>query len=495
MNSPDKIIRSSGVTKAERYLKKLCDRTFLSMWSYSGIYNDKGTGQEFCDLLVVFDNHIIIFSDKDCEYPNTGNAELDWKRWYKKAIKKSADQVYGAERWIKNFPQRLFLDQTCKTPFPINLPASDEMNVHRIVVAHSASAQCKKIYGGSGSLMINTEIVGDAIPFTIGKVEAFKGFIHVFDDTTLDILLNARDTISDFVAYLEKKERLFKREIKIVSTGEEELLADYLKNINSDGEHDFALPKNIDDFDVLILDDEGAWQEFSKNPQRLAQIAADKISYSWDALVETFAKNILGGTSVHYWGVKRSISEREIILRFMAGEPRTRRRVLATHLMDLIKNTPAGLKGSRTVKSRNPNSPFYFFLVLPFDDGVDYKKYRIARGKLLQDFCLITKLRHPEAQHIIGIATETGRRSKGSEDAIYFDATTWSEKDQKNAQEIEAEFIAHKLIGKSREIGQNVKEYPYDKKQIEDFQNLKGRARNLPCPCGSGRKHKKCHGS
>ena len=78
-----------------------------------------GDGKEVCDLLVVFGSHVIIFSDKDCTFPNTGNLAIDWCRWYRKAIEKSADQVYGAERWITKYPDRLFLDRSCTRPFPI----------------------------------------------------------------------------------------------------------------------------------------------------------------------------------------------------------------------------------------------------------------------------------------------------------------------------------------------------------------------------------------
>lgn len=495
MNTPDKIIRATGVTLAERYLKKLCDHSFLSMWSYAGVFNDKGTGQEVCDLLVVFGNHIIIFSDKDCEFPNTGDTELDWKRWYKKAIKKSADQAYGAERWIKNYPNRLYLDQTCKIPFPINLPSPDEMKVHRIVVAHSASAKCKEVFGGSGSLMIDTSVVGDAKQFTIGHVETSKEFVHVFDDTTLDILLNVLDTISDFVAYLEKKERFFSKGITIFSTGEEELLADYLKNLNGDGEHDFAIPKNISESDILILDDEGSWQEFSRNPQRLAQIAANEISYSWDALIETFAKYMLEGTSPHYHGIKSNLSEKEIILRFMASENRTKRRFLARLLLEFIGKTPKNQKATRIVKANSPDEPFYVFLLFPYEKYMKYEDYRRVRGELLEDHLLITKLKFPEAKHIIGIATESGRGTAGSEDAAYMDVSQWTDEFQETALKTEAELKRMGLLGDGIEIRRNEKEYPYDKNQIKDFQNLKGRAKNLPCPCGSGRKYKKCCGN
>ena len=80
-----KINRSDGITPSERYLKQLCDRAFLSLWSYSSIYRNqkqgaKGDGKELCDLLVVFEEHIIIFSDKHIEFPHSGNVQLDWSK-------------------------------------------------------------------------------------------------------------------------------------------------------------------------------------------------------------------------------------------------------------------------------------------------------------------------------------------------------------------------------------------------------------------------------
>ena len=71
INKKETIVKAKGATLAEEYLGRLCGRTFLSLWSYLGVHRDKGIknggdGKEVCDLLVVFDNHIIIFSDKDC---------------------------------------------------------------------------------------------------------------------------------------------------------------------------------------------------------------------------------------------------------------------------------------------------------------------------------------------------------------------------------------------------------------------------------------------
>jgi hypothetical protein len=70
-------------------------KTFLSLCSHAGIYRDHGKsgtrdGKEVCDLLVVFENHVIIFSDKDCGFPNAGDLRLDWSRWFRRAVENSA---------------------------------------------------------------------------------------------------------------------------------------------------------------------------------------------------------------------------------------------------------------------------------------------------------------------------------------------------------------------------------------------------------------------
>ncbi len=135
------LIRAEGITSAERYLKQLCDHTFLSLWSYPGLFRDQGVaeqgiGKEICDLLVVFENHVIIFSDKDCQFPSTGDIKTDWNRWFKKAVYKSAKQAWGAVRWIKSNPNRIFIDQKCSQPFPLKLPDPEEASYHIAVLNH-----------------------------------------------------------------------------------------------------------------------------------------------------------------------------------------------------------------------------------------------------------------------------------------------------------------------------------------------------------------------
>ena len=459
------IHRRDGITPAEKYLKRLCDHTFLSLWSYSGVCRDQGGGKtgygkEVCDLLVVFEEHIIIFSDKDCEFPNTGNLEVDWSRWFRRAVLKSAKQIWGAERWIRSHPDRLFLDRACSQPFPINVPDPSSARFHRLVVAHGVSERCRAELGGSGSLMIVPDIVGDAhcasfeeggCPFAIGQLAPDKGYVHVLDDTSLEVVLRTLDTITDFVSYLSKKERFVCGGKLVHGAGEEDLLAFYLKNLNEHDEHDFVVPPDID----WMAIGEGLWEDFIASPERQAQLAASQVSYSWDALIETFSKHILENTQ--YYATHPGVDTSERNIRFLAREPRLRRRLLARSLVDFIENTPPSYKATRVVLPSREADPFYVFLLLPHLKGVPYAEYREVRMKLLEACCLVTKLLYPHAQDIVGIATETGLTEYRSEDAVSYDARGWGPEEQAEAQSLQEDLG---LLTRTTMFKSTEKEYP-----------------------------------
>ncbi len=263
------IRRASGVTASERRLQELAEKSFLKLWTYPRAFNDKGCsstaqGKELCDLLVVFDRDILIFSDKECRFSASEDVETGWARWYRRAVLAGAKQVVGAQRWITQFPDRIFLDPQCRQRLPLALPA--EPRFHRILVAHGAHDACRKHFkGGSGSLIVDTSIAGDEHtkgdkPFSVGWVKRNAGYIHVLDDVTLGVVLRTLDTAPDFIAYLEKKERLISSGLALFATGEEEMLAWYLKKINSGGEHDFAIDSNV----TSVFLGAGLWTDFQQ---------------------------------------------------------------------------------------------------------------------------------------------------------------------------------------------------------------------------------------
>jgi hypothetical protein len=497
------IHRNEGVTAAENYLKRLCEKTFLSLWCYPNIHRNEGRSgskHEVCDLLVVFEDHIIIFSDKDCEFPNTGDLKLDWNRWYKKAIRESAKQALGAEKWIKENPNTLFLDPACMQPFPIPLPDLSIANFHKIIVAHGVSDRCKQELGGSGSFMIMPDIIGDmhiataehdAIPFAIGQIDPRKGFIHVLDDTSLDIVMSKLDTISDFVGYLDKKEKFILNGRLAMAAGEEELLAYYLRDLNDEDEHDFILPET----NASLALDEGHWTRFEQSSARKRQIQEDKISYVWDTLIERFNEHILNGTQYHttHPGVEHS----ERIMRFLAKESRFSRRYLSRTLMEIIAETKPSQRRARVVKSLGPKSPIYIFLLLPHLNDIPDDVYREGRMKFLEAYCLVTKLKMPDAEDIIGIATESGNSADmlRSEDALYYDARNWTEEEESEAKNLQDDLG---LLVNYRTLTSHEEEYPNEIRQPRFLSPQSSRqikvGRNQPCTCGSGKKFKKCCG-
>lgn len=484
------ISKAVGQTESERYLNDLCSRTFLSLWSYPGVYRDQiGTGKEgkeVCDLLVVCGRHVLIFSDKYCRFNEDVALELSWSRWFRKAVRKSADQVFGAERWIRSFPSRLFLDRACSRPFPIELPDMSTAIFHRIVVAHGISEPFKRHHGGSGSLMLLSELIGEQhndSPFMIGWVaDQSQGYVHVFDDTALDVVMKTLDTITDFVWYLDKKERLFASGTKISAAGEEELLAYYLGHIGPEGHHGFAFP---DGYDAIALT-EGLWSDFLASKERASQIEADKVSYFWDELIQKFSHHVIEGTQ--YEAIPVGVGEQEKIFRFMAQEPRTRRRMLAKALLERVAMTLPDQRGMRLMLPSNEGDPYYVFLALPRPQELSEQEYRTARRQLLADYCMVTKLEHRDADDILGIATEAGLDgAPHSEDALYYDARGWT-----GAEEAEAGRIQKDLGLLRRVTVQRSTEHDYPSGPARWRGKI---SRNSPCPCGSGKRYKRCHGS
>lgn len=217
------IVKELGVTEGERYLAKLANSTFVGMWSYPGVYRDEGVskngvGQETADLLVVFDNTVIIFSEKDISFNRDVDIKVAWPRWCRKAIYESIGQLRGSEAFIRKFPNRLFLDKKCKEPFPLDI-SSSSLQVHLVAVTRNSAVPCKQYFdsvkpGSSQSLAFQFGLSKEDVlshPFFITDFDPQKTFVHVLDDYTLDLLMEELDTVTDFVHYLQEKESAIRK--------------------------------------------------------------------------------------------------------------------------------------------------------------------------------------------------------------------------------------------------------------------------------------------
>ena len=456
-------------TDSERYLAALCRRSFLSLWSYPNLYTDEGKprtgqGRELCDLLVVFGHDVLIFSDKHVAYKDTGDVNVDWPRWCKRAVLSSMRQLYGAESWLRRFSGRVFLDARCAQPFPLTIPSNDQARYHRIAVTRGSFEACKKHFAGHsiGSLMLSSEPGAEQpLPFQVGVALPDKPYVHVFDEFTLDLLFEHLDTLADFVNYLRKKEVLMSTPAKKISVaGEEQLLAIYLKSLNEQGEHDFVLPRDIPSEVDHIHFAEGYWEEIKDAPQLMAKRDADRVSYLWDQLIERFIH--YGGLRVFGMEIDQGPTDRELALRHMAAEPRMRRRQLSDALVEVRNRSGPKNSYARVMTSNHFPDTAYVFIAEPKPADESYEEYRQYRVGRLTAYCRVATLKAPNARQIIGLAIDSRdpKREGSSEDLLMYDASNQSDADIAEAKQIQEELGIL--------LPQNVKEQNYSGREFPE---------------------------
>lgn len=404
----------SGITDSERYLGVLARKAFLSFWSFQNPFTDESGGRELCDLLVVFGNDVIIFSDKHCNFSDAHPVEVSWPRWFKSAIEKSAKQLAGAKSFVEQHPNRIYLDSACEHPLPVPLPSRENLRLHLVAVTRGGGPAGEKYWGSgsSGSLIINTRLHAEEHrkhPFMVGWPLKKRLFIHVFDELTLDVLLGELDTAPDLIEYLRKKEDyLCKSGVDFFICGEEDLLATYLLNPNSDALTSFTFPAVPDDKKQVMLE-EGKWSRVRASDAyaNLKKLIAK--SYLWDQLIEHQTSHIQHSTAEVLKGlenVSNDVHAHEEVLRAMAQEGRFGRMMLSEYLKEVLTRSFVGDRFSKTFVLPSRPERAYVLMVLRRDPFVSEGDYRELRSASLAGYCRAARLRVSGIQEVVGIATE-----------------------------------------------------------------------------------------
>lgn len=426
---------AAGKTASESKLLQLARCSMLSLWSIPGPYTEEGlarcgAGTELCDLMVIFGDDVLLFSDKDCAFSEHPDAKVAWSRWYRRAIEKSARQLSGAAASVRRSGTRLFTDAACKSELPLRLPPAERMRIHRVAVAHGSVAATERhweVYGGmrgsSGSLFLKSEIVGKhhyEQPFHIGWPIGRGEFVHVLDDYTLPLLLTELDTVADLTDYLTKKEQLLRTTgCDFLVPGEEELLTMYLSTVHEGRTHHFPAFEE----GALVVLREGTWNEFRRSKAYAARADANALSYLWDNLIEYQASHIIHGSTEELFvgnGPPRPNSD-ERILRAMASESRLTRRSLGATLR---QGRALSLNQKRWVRTiaMPDRRRLYCFVFLPyFPEQQSHSEYRNYRQYLLHLYCEGALLRFGDAREIIGIAPDPYGSGIASVDFMLFD--------------------------------------------------------------------------
>lgn len=462
------INKGTGQTTGERYLAKLAERSFLNLWCYLNPYRDQGRtgrrdGKELCDLLVVCGQQIIIFSEKNISWPG-GDIGLAWRRWAKRALIESARQARGAERWIKKHPDRIFLDRQCVHDFPIELPG-EGATIHCVVVARGAGHACATYFGDeTGSLRVRADISGeqhcseDALPFVVGDIDPKGSFIHVMDDVTLDIILGELDTVLDFTDYLTKKEKFIRSGLLCTASGEQDLLAHYAIRMNEDDEHDFESRRDRSPLDIPS----GEYQRFVQDPRYLARREANRHSYVWDRLIETFTSHMIEGTTQILDGYEYKLSRNEAGVRYMALERRLERRMLGAHFAD-ARERGAHVPMFFCRRMITPGAETGFFvLTLKLTGAIGpvggYDGYRQMRATSAIIYAKGVLLKHPHLARVVGISCEPAGQIKVSEDLVYVEQADWSDADRAAILE-DCQYLGF-LQSEAKEHHWRVEEFP-----------------------------------
>ena len=439
------IKRAEGVNRTEKLLGKLCDRAFLQAWTYPNLHRAKGT--ELCDLLVVFDDHIFIFSIKNIKFSTKVDVHTAWERWKNRAITKQLKSLRGAKNSILDRPDEIYLDAKCKDPFPLDISGGG-YKIHKILVAHGAAEACQKFFGmhnSTGSLLIeygnekNTNGLFSGAPFSLFMDK--QDPVHVLDSHTLDIVLGELDTARDFTQYLVAKEYAIEKNAVLSYYGEEDLLANYFGNFDESNNKHFI---SVNEGHWAVIE-EDQWDSIRNSAPYMRKIAANEVSYFWDSILHMMCKLVLDGSAS---GNDKLFSWRSPIYE-MAKEPRIIRRYLAEGLLYSIQKQKDSQKNSAAefryvaLGQSYYKSTAYVLLWVDYSSEQSENEFLQMRREMLKIACGAAKNLRPEFTKIVGIAyglSDKGKVTLGNLsflgfDFLLLDCKEWTEEDKLDYEE------------------------------------------------------------
>lgn len=354
------------MTRSEKFVYNICNKTFLSLWSFPNPLGKKG--KELCDVLVICEPDIIIFSVKEINIK--GSDKVAVKRWKQRAIDESVKQIYGAERYLNSTNNIILKDK--KTNIELN--KEKKWRIHRIAVCFGR---------------------GENLPLAFGDFG--KGFVHVFDEKSFQIVLVELDTIRDFLDYLTKKELLVKSNKKLFLMGEEDLLGFYLSN-------GLSFPE---DADTIIFHDD-IWKGLQNDKDYKKYKEDIKVSYQWDKIINILIDDYRDNKLVK----ETSRDDLELTLRDMSRENRQSRKILSEKFLDFIGYYGEPKSTARFIKSLENPELIYLFLLGELKD-------RDHRVKELHLRSLVVRYINKDCKRVVGIATEPYTQKGFSLDFAY----------------------------------------------------------------------------
>lgn len=472
-----KIEKSKGLTVGERKVAQICERSCLSLWSYPNLFYSPN--KELCDVLIVFDDIVFIISEKTSEFnPQKRGITTEWRRFKKHIIDKSDRQLNGAEKWLKQFPDKVFMDSACTKSFPI--PISKNSKFIKISVVNGLN----KI----NELRDNAESLGIELPSDMQFFEMqTDNFIHLLDEYTFPIVFGELDTAPDLISYFLQKENLIKSHKIPFLPPESDLLVMFLSNLDiNTGKH--CLIPDFEKYDTIFIDNpEDPYKDFFTRPEVKRYRQANEKSYLWDSLIETYNKALMDGRIIP----STNFSDMEKIVKIMSKENRYFRRILSEKILTMYQNFVPLLE-RRVLCMQSPSNKelAYMCLILQKYQKETQEQFEKKSYVLLDAYSKLLKNKFPHYKQIIGFTKVFPPIAPVN---VYFSLF------ERELTEADIEYI--QICKEQFKVGANIKpllfkhtaEYPCNDEGLK-IQISKKIPVNTPCPCGSGKKYKKCCG-
>lgn len=406
------------VNDTEASLDLLAKKNFFRFWSISNPQRQelrKGGFQvkEICDSIITIGDTIVLFSVKNCNPGKSDNPEVLWRRWFKKCVKSSFDQLIGAKKWIMSNPKSIFVDNTCSTKIDIDCATVEELKFFLVSLSHGYDNIGITNSSKDNSLKFDNHVTIDEqlkYPFTIGNLVHKRDFVHIIDPQYFQVILKEADTVSDFLDYLIFRETLFAREALFIADSEKELVGLYLQY-----KHPASSAKVVEliNSTEVIHAHHGMYDEIVNTDAYIHRYVANIPSIEWDKLIEHFSWRLeYHRRNPEKFSIPLSVSERAI--RVMALENRLSRRAICNQLTSIeieaeVNNFKKYCRIFRSFDKNTKHRRAYVFLYLdnPSRNDQSFTNLYIShRSKLLETYINYAMLQDTSIDVAIGYAVD-----------------------------------------------------------------------------------------
>jgi hypothetical protein len=420
---------------SENYLHHLAERTFLKLWAIPNPF--RSAGKEISDLIVVFGDDVIIFSDKACSSDFGDNPTLAWSRWRRAAIEGSVKQLAGAIRRLSNTSTAVFLDSKAREPLPYGRPDPAKSRYHLVGIAHPDLDPNVVPRGWQGLTYVD---LPSHLPFRIEPLFVGQTFVHVFDGPTIDLLLKHLDTAPDFIGYLTARAESLHKGCSYAFVEPDFLAAAALNWMDGKGLTVAPL--------ALARIKAGLWDEYVRSQRAERSKEMNARSRTIDNLIEHFHNEYVGNRLLNT--PRPGFASHEQALRLLAAESRFARRIIVTELYDILEEDVGTCFCASTVSSPTTTGLRYVWLTYP-DPPSDWSRERFEQllDQHLARHIWVACAIFPETL-IVGIALPNLAATETAHVIKVFDGSGWTEADRLEALKLQGQGIFAELRAQTR---------------------------------------------